>query len=298
MKFISPSNIVATLIGLFLLFSVLNVQAQDVYIVKSGDTLFSVARAHNLTLDKIKSLNQLESGSIQVGQRLVVSETTVPASTAPVSTNSDIVGVHAVEAGETLYSIAARYNTTVDTLLILNAVDSAYLATGQPISLPQRFSEKVHSVVRGESLSRISRKYKVSITDIKRANGLNNNNLRVGQQLTIPINGFPEIGPAGTLGTLEDAGIVTVYEITYEGRVMASGERYDPFALTVSHRSLPFGTIVLLTNPATERSVFARVNNRGPLEDKFILEISGEVFRQLDISIKDKHQIEIRLVQQ
>lgn len=48
------------------------------------------------------------------------------------------------------------------------------------------------------------------------------------------------------------------------GKVTANGERFDPNGLTVAHRSLPFNTMVRLTNPSTEQTVIVRVNDRGP----------------------------------
>ena len=48
------------------------------------------------------------------------------------------------------------------------------------------------------------------------------------------------------------------------GSKTASGERFNPRYLTVAHKTLPFGTIVQLTNPKTNRTIIARVNDRGP----------------------------------
>lgn len=48
------------------------------------------------------------------------------------------------------------------------------------------------------------------------------------------------------------------------GKITANGERYNPLGLTAAHRSLPFGTIVRLTNPENGRSVTIRINDRGP----------------------------------
>ena len=61
-----------------------------------------------------------------------------------------------------------------------------------------------------------------------------------------------------------------------QGRLTANGEKYNPRGLTVAHKTLPFGTIVQLTNPQNNHSVFARVNDRGPY-------IKG---REFDISMK------------
>jgi len=48
------------------------------------------------------------------------------------------------------------------------------------------------------------------------------------------------------------------------GRQTANGETFNPFLNTVAHKTLPFGTLIRFTNPETNRSVIARVNDRGP----------------------------------
>lgn len=60
------------------------------------------------------------------------------------------------------------------------------------------------------------------------------------------------------------------------GTKTANGEKYNPHALTVAHKSLPFGTIVKFTNPDNNHTVYARVNDRGPY-------IRG---REFDLSMK------------
>lgn len=60
------------------------------------------------------------------------------------------------------------------------------------------------------------------------------------------------------------AGLASWYGAEQGGRRTASGERFDPKALTAAHNSLPFGTALKVTNVATGRSVTVRVNDRGP----------------------------------
>ena len=50
----------------------------------------------------------------------------------------------------------------------------------------------------------------------------------------------------------------------FHGRTTANGERYNQWGLTTAHKSLPFGTMVRVTNPRTRQSVVVRVNDRGP----------------------------------
>jgi len=59
------------------------------------------------------------------------------------------------------------------------------------------------------------------------------------------------------------------------GKVTATGERFNPYGLTVAHRTLPFGTRLRLTNPQTQKTIIATVNDRGPY-------IRG---RNLDVSL-------------
>jgi rare lipoprotein A (peptidoglycan hydrolase) len=59
-----------------------------------------------------------------------------------------------------------------------------------------------------------------------------------------------------------------------QGRHTASGERFNPYALTAAHRHLPFGTIVRVTNTLNGRSVELRINDRGPWVHGRILDVT------------------------
>lgn len=63
-------------------------------------------------------------------------------------------------------------------------------------------------------------------------------------------------------------GKVSYYGRRHAGRKTASGERFDPHALTMAHRTLPFGTLVRVTNRRNNQSVIVRVNDRGPVSLK------------------------------
>jgi rare lipoprotein A len=58
------------------------------------------------------------------------------------------------------------------------------------------------------------------------------------------------------------------------GKRTANGERYDPNGLTAAHRTLPFGTKVLVTNLGNGKSVIVRINDRGPFSRKRVLDLS------------------------
>jgi rare lipoprotein A len=60
------------------------------------------------------------------------------------------------------------------------------------------------------------------------------------------------------------AEIASYYGQAFAGRRTASGERFNPGAMTAAHRTLPFGTRVRVTHARTGRSVVVRINDRGP----------------------------------
>jgi rare lipoprotein A len=69
-------------------------------------------------------------------------------------------------------------------------------------------------------------------------------------------------------------GVVSWYGAQFHDRKTASGERFDSAALTMAHPSLPFGTMVRVTNLRNGRSVVVRVNDRGPFVGTRIADLS------------------------
>ena len=88
---------------------------------------------------------------------------------------------------------------------------------------------------------------------------------------------------AKTRGAVERVqhGKISWYGRDFAGRRTASGERFDPHALTMAHRSLPLGTIVLVVNDDNGRSVALRVNDRGPYRADRVADVSRAASREL-----------------
>lgn len=70
------------------------------------------------------------------------------------------------------------------------------------------------------------------------------------------------------------AGAASWYGGKFHGRLTANGERFDKFALTAAHRTLPFGTRVRVTNTRNGRSVIVRINDRGPFHGNRVIDLS------------------------
>jgi len=74
-------------------------------------------------------------------------------------------------------------------------------------------------------------------------------------------------------------GLASFYGVEFEGRLTASGERYDPRKLTAAHRTLPFGSHARVTNLTNHRSVTVRINDRGPHREGRIIDLSRRAAR-------------------
>jgi rare lipoprotein A len=82
-------------------------------------------------------------------------------------------------------------------------------------------------------------------------------------------------------GHFTQRGRVSLYGKAFDGKKTASGAPFDPDALTMAHRTLPFGTLVRVTNLENQRSVDVTVNDRGPFVAGRIADLSLAAARQL-----------------
>lgn len=109
------------------------------YIVKSGDNLYTIARFHNMTLDELKSLNELTSDVLRIGQKLSVKKVTVAPSVSEFSEESSPQGsfvVYTVERGQTLTDILNKFKMTERELQELNPeISVVALDRGQQITV-------------------------------------------------------------------------------------------------------------------------------------------------------------------
>lgn len=157
----------------------------DYYVVKKGDTLWSIARAYGLTVDKLKSLNNLTSNNLTIGDSLIVKDSSENSDN---SSSADNNKYYIVKKGDSLYSIARRNNMTVDELKSLNNLTSNILSIGQKliISSGSNVPNNVYVVKKGDTLWSIANNFNVSVNDLKNANNKSNNSLSIGEQLIIP----------------------------------------------------------------------------------------------------------------
>ncbi|MFN3597447.1 MAG: septal ring lytic transglycosylase RlpA family protein [Rubricoccaceae bacterium] len=93
-------------------------------------------------------------------------------------------------------------------------------------------------------------------------------------------------------------GTASFYARSLHGRRTANGERYDHQALTAAHRTLPFGTMLRVTNERNGRSVVVRVNDRGPFHRSRVLDVSGAAAQQLGMTRSGTARITFEVVEE
>jgi len=86
---------------------------------------------------------------------------------------------------------------------------------------------------------------------------------------------------AAAAAAASETGKLAWYGKKFAGRKTASGEAFNPEALTMAHKTLPFGTRVKVTNPKNGKSVVLRVNDRGPTQADRVGDVSYAAARQL-----------------
>jgi rare lipoprotein A len=97
----------------------------------------------------------------------------------------------------------------------------------------------------------------------------------IASVLAIAVIGIPVAASA-------QSGVASVY--AYAGGRTASGEKVSPGALTAAHRTLPFGTLVRVTNERNGRSVVVRINDRGPFVHGRVIDMTPAGARALGFS--------------
>ena len=113
------------------------------YIVKKGDSLYSIAKKFGVTVDEIKSLNNLTSNNLSIGEQLMIKSTT---GDEPVNPEEECIGtgyvepqyiMYTVQKGDSLYTIARRYNTSVDNIKALNNLTNNNLSIGEQLKIKE-----------------------------------------------------------------------------------------------------------------------------------------------------------------
>lgn len=154
---------------------------ESTYIVKKGDSLYSIANKYNTTVDELKRINNLTSNTLSIGQVLKLPSDKV----SDVEKEENTIS-YTVQKGDSLYSIARKYSTTIDKIKDLNNLTTNLLSIGQVLLIPTDTNlETTYTVQKGDSLYSIAKKYDTTVDRLKQLNNLSSNLLSIGQILIV-----------------------------------------------------------------------------------------------------------------
>lgn len=92
-------------------------------------------------------------------------------------------------------------------------------------------------------------------------------------------------------------GKASFYGSEFNGRKTANGEIYDETALTAAHRTLPFGTVLRVTNLRNGLSVIVRINDRGPFHPDRVIDLSKNAAEEIDLITYGVTDIEAEILE-
>lgn len=115
---------------------------------------------------------------------------TEPGSTTPSNPNQNY---YTVQKGDTLYSIARQFGTTVQQLKTINNLANDTITPGMKLFLQENYPEATYTVSSGDTLYSIATRFNTTVQAIKSLNNLTNDTLQIGQELLIPTETTPEI---------------------------------------------------------------------------------------------------------
>ena len=201
------------------------VAAEETYhTVQAGETLYSISKRYDISVENLKNWNQLQSNNLNVNQVLLVAQDTeqvdsstdqeenlttteeespsleISSENTPESvSNPNSQNTYTVKAGESVYIIAYKFNITADQLKAANGLKSDLIHPNQVLIIPSANHEKpaepkpnpqpdknTYTVKAGESLYIIANKFGVTVKELKAANGLKSDLIHPNQVLIIP----------------------------------------------------------------------------------------------------------------
>lgn len=147
--------------------------------IRSGDTLWKIARDYDVDLLKLLDLNPcLTPDNLKVGQRINLPE--------------PLYSYHVIQPGDNVHSLAAQYRVPLRALLETNQIANEKVVVGETIRIPIHLYQEeqkpnTHLVEIGDTLFQLALKYKVGLTQLAQRNNIEDlNRIVAGQTLIIP----------------------------------------------------------------------------------------------------------------
>ena len=276
--------------------------------VAPGETLFSISKKYNVSVDSLKQWNQLLGNDLSVGQALVVKGTspqptvTTPAPIVAATTTETMPSKpeKVVEKPKSEPKVVEKKPEVVEPKKNIPApaqipsLSKETIAASTPIAPGEWIS---HTVKSGETLFFLSTQYDTSVEDLIKLNGLTSNNLRSGQVIkvgrasegpaTVPVVGTPKVASSTAEMSVEatpentSGGFKNVKENGQAELIEGTGGHKKYLVL---HREAPVGSIMRVKNEENDITIFARVVGKLPEtgdNSKLVIKLSQAAYDQL-----------------
>ena len=264
-------------------------QEVETYVVKPGDTLYSISREFGVTPDFLIQLNELNGGVIRAGLTLKIREIS-PQVVQPDTLHIELqtLSSTAVASDSTSYTIASlaeAIGLSEDELLMLNPEVESFIQKlsqtlhqgGDEKGTTAGDREQEYTVRPGDTLYGIARTTGQSVSQLTELNQLGNNTLQPGQKLRVAALEQAPISYWKSVGVVETGR----YPDDFNNRIMQSGLAYGPEMFVVGHNTLPNGTLLLLKPESGGPEVLCIVADRSLNVGFDVLDVSNSVAASL-----------------
>jgi len=181
----------------------------DTHKVKAGETLFSISKQHNVTVEDLKKWNGLSSTLIYANQTLQIGSTSTDSSSSSTPTTTSSNHTYTVKSGDTLYRIAKNNGTSVQQLKDWNNLSSHLIYVNQVLKIsgtgtvssspsapvqektnetqasPAPSNSKSYKVQPGDTMWSVAQRHGISISQLKQWNNLSSNTIYINQVLQV-----------------------------------------------------------------------------------------------------------------
>lgn len=249
-------------------------QRERMHTVSSGETLFSISKLYDVTVDELKTWNSLKDNSLSAGQQLVIrKKATTTTENVRVPNVQSVSSTHTVASKETLFSIARQYNITVQQLKSWNNLTTDEVKVGQSLMVVQpMYTGQEKSITPEQQPIEYKPEVKEPVVPERKPEPeVKETTIKISEKVT----GSDEVKEGGLAELIEGS----------EGN-----RKY--LAL---HRTAKTGTILKVRNELNNREVFVRV--AGPLPNtgvntNLVIKISKSAYDRLG-AIDPRFRVEV-----
>jgi LysM repeat protein len=278
-------------------------QEAIVHKVAPKETLYSISRTYQVSLDDLKRWNNLSDNGLAIGQELIIKKS---ASTRPQPVLHEQPqpiarsGVHTVQQGQTLFSIARQYNISIDQLREWNQLGGNELKLGQSLYVahPEQANASRREEVRASQPEEVKGTANTAPVERREPQIVNT----APATTTAPVKSNPTAKNSSPAVTGQSAESIRISESLKSGDEIIEGGVAELIEGTEGnrkylalHRTAPMGTILKVRNEMNNREVFVRVMGKLPdtaMTDKLIIKISKSAYDRLG-AIDPRFRVEV-----